>query len=179
MNYFPFILNSVLQSNLNLAQDHIIDLTALSESNEYKNRRLFVSSLRKTIIILTASTIEALLLWKLKEIHKINSIELVDEWKYLNIKTIYTISLSEEVITGIRKKEKKDMEKLDFIRIIDLSVKHKIIRSSKLKLNVNAVRKLRNRLHIGGLAEIEKEYKPEDLEFCFKIAKKVREIVSR
>lgn len=179
MSNFPFVDDKVLQSNLDQAFAHIVDLLALSESFQYKGKALLVSSLRKTIIIHTASIVEALLLWKLKHVCKEDNIELVDEWKYYNIVTIYKVSNSEEAIAGLRKREKKSMDRLDFVRIIDLCQKYKIIKSKKFRDNIDNVRDYRNRLHIGGLLKIDAEYGRKDLEICFNVAQKVKELVSK
>lgn len=176
MSNFSFVSDKILQSNLDLSFDHIVDLLALSESDQYKGKNLLVSSLRKTIIIHTASIIEALLLWKFKQICKTDKVELDNEWRYLNIKVIHLISNSEEVIAGIRRKEQKNLDRLDFLRVTDLCQKYKIIKSKKLREDIDKVRELRNRMHIGGLPELEKEYHKNDLEFCFKIAKKVKDL---
>ena len=64
MSHFPFIHQKTLQHNIDLTFVHVVDLLALSEANSYKGKIVLVSSLRKTIIVHTASIIEALLLWK-------------------------------------------------------------------------------------------------------------------
>ena len=179
MNHFPFVTDQILQTNLNITFDHIVDLLALSLSPEYKSKRALVSSLRKTIIIHTASTIEALLLWKLKSTCDQKCVKLDEDWKYLDIKVIYQIDDGHEVISGLRKKEERSIDKLDFLRVTDLCVRLKILKQKKLRENIDKVRALRNRLHIGGLQEIEKEYKKSDLEFCFKTAKKIKDILRK
>lgn len=181
MSNFPFVSDRVLQSNLDLAFAHIVDLLALSESGQYKGdeKKLLVGSLRKTIIIHTASIIEALLLWKLKQVCKTEKIEMPDEWKYPDLRVLYKITDSEEVVAGIRKKEKEDIDRLDFIKITILCRSHEIIKSEDFKLEIDKVRELRNKLHIGGLTTVEKEYSKSDLEFCFGVAKKVKELVGQ
>ncbi len=179
MSNFPFVSDKILQSNLDMSFAHIVDLLTLSESDQYKGKNLLVSSLRKTIIIHTASIIEALLLWKFKQICKTDKVELDNEWRYPDIRVIYPVNSSEEVIAGIRRKEQKDLDRLDFRRITDLCQKHKIIKSKRLREGIDRVRELRNRMHIGGLPELEKEYTKNDLEFCFKIAKKVKDLSSK
>lgn len=178
MSNFPFVSDSILRSNLDLSFDHIVDLLTLSESDQYKGKQLLISSLRKTIIIHTASIIEALLLWKLKQISGSGKIQLPNEWKYREIKVLYAIDSSEEVIAGIRKREEMSIDRIDFVKITSLCEKHGIITEEKQK-NVDKVREFRNRLHLGGLSEMEKEYKKEDLEFCFKVASQVKEAVSK
>jgi len=179
MSNFPFVDDRILQNNLDLAFVHVVDLLALSESQSYENKKTLVSSLRKTIIIHTASIIEALLLWKFRNVCNGKSVVLIDEWKYLNIRVIYPISDYEEVISGFRMKEERNLSKLDFVRVTDLCFKYKIVKSAKLKIEIDNVRELRNRLHLGGLAEMEREYSKNDLEFCFSVAKKVKKLVAK
>lgn len=177
MNYFPTVKDSALRHNLEVAFQHIIDLLAISEDQIYKNKPLFVSSFRKTIIIHTASIIEAMLLWKLKKIVEEKNVELSEEWIYFDIKKLCDKDKGVEVIAGFRRKEKKVLEKLDFMRISDICLKHNLI-DSDLKIEIDQVRKLRNRLHIGSLNEIEKLYTRSDLDLCFKVAGKVRKLIT-
>lgn len=174
MSHFPFIDDDTLRNNLDTTFRHIVELVAIAD--EYD--KTLSSSFRKTIIIYTASIIEGLLLWRLKKKIKSTKVELSDEWKYYDIKILHQVGASEEIIGGRRKKEKKDINKLDFVRVIDLCVKHGII-TKRFSKKVHKVRELRNRLHIGGLAEIEKEYRKKDLNFVFGIAKKVKNTVSK
>jgi len=178
MSNFAFIDNDILRKNLDIAFDHIIELLAVSDSDFYKNKPLLISSFRKTIIILMASIIEALLLWKLKRTTKSKIIELSDEYKYFDIRTLHVINkkVKEEIIAGKRKKERKKLDRLDFIRIIDLCFKYNIFKKV-LHNELNKVRKLRNKLHIGGLEKIEKKYTQKDLKFVFSVAKKVDSVV--
>ena len=174
MSHFPFIDNSVLRNNLDVTFQHIVELATIAD----KYDKILSSSFRKTIIIYTASIIEALLLWRLKKKVKATKVKLSDEWKFYDIKILYKISVSEEVVGAKRKKEKKEIKKLDFVRIIDLCVKYKIV-AKQFSEEIHKVRKLRNRLHIGGLAKAEKEYTKKDLKFVFGVAKKIKILVSK
>ena len=174
MSRFPFIDNSALRNNLDVTFQHIVELTTIAD----KYDKILSSSFRKTIIIYTASIIEALLLWKLKKIIKTAKVELSGEWVFYDIKTLYKIDDSEEIIGAKRRKEKKQINKLDFVRIIDLCAKYKIA-TEQFSEEIHKVRILRNQLHIGGLAKIEKEYTKKDLKFVFGVAKKVKILVSK
>lgn len=178
MSSFPFIDDSILQANLDITFELIIELLTLSESESYKEKETLVSSLRKTIIIHTASIIEALLLWKLKQVVSTQKIEMSEDWIYCDVKLIYPISTSEEIVGCRRKKEKKDLTKLDFFRITDYCCKLGIVGSNDMKERINKVRELRNKLHIGSLPTKESVYTKNDLEFCFNILAEVKKIVS-
>lgn len=177
MSNFPFIDDEILKFNLDTAFNHILVLVSLTLSPN-SNYQTTISSFRKDIIIHTAAIIEALLLWKLKKVCKTNNIELFDDWKYFDISVLHKIDGSTQVVGGTRKKIVKDMDKLDFLRITDLCFVYKIIKTEELKLEIHKVREYRNRLHIGGLRGIEKNYSNDDLNFCFDVAKKVKKIVS-
>ncbi|HSW88425.1 MAG TPA: hypothetical protein VLG12_04645 [Candidatus Saccharimonadales bacterium] len=177
MSNFPFVADEILRSNLDQAFDHVVDLLGLSLSEQYYNKPLLVSSLRKTIIIHTASIIEALLLWKLKKYCKENKVALGGEWKYYDVKILHKIDISHEVIAGLRKFEEKIIDKLDFLRIIGYCYKYELIGSEKLKKEIDIVRELRNKLHLGGLSSLEKEYIEKDLEHCFLVMEKVKDLV--
>lgn len=174
MSDFPFVDNDVLKVNLDTAVQHITELVAIADNYD----RILSSSFRKTIIINTASIIEALLSWKLKKKVKTKEVELSDEWKFYDAKTLYEISASEEVVGAKRRRERKQVDKLDFVRIIDLCVKHKIV-TKQFSKDLHKVRELRNRLHLGGLAEVEREYTKKDLNFVFGVAERARSAVSR
>lgn len=173
MSSFIFIDDIVLRSNLDIALDHINELVTVSESKNYKNRSIQISSFRKTIIIHIAAIIEAVLLWKLKTVSASKIIGLDDEWKYSDVKLLHKISDSEEVIAGKRIKEKHLIGKLDFLQLNRICFKHQIIKSSRLVKNIDKVREYRNRQHLGGLAAIEKKYSKSVVEFCFNVANQV------
>lgn len=103
-----------------MAFDHIVDVLTVSEAKDYEHKEPLVSSLRKTIVIHTASIIEALLLWKLKQVINKKEVELSNEWKYINVKILHKISSSEEIIGAKRKKETRKIDRLDFNRIIKM-----------------------------------------------------------
>lgn len=178
MSSFSFIADDTLRTNLDTAFDHINELVAVSESETYREKPVQISSFRKTIIIHIAAIIEALLLWKLKQVVVSKKVELEDEWKYLDLKVLHKINDSEQVVAGRRKKVKGKIDKLDFLHITRLCVKHKILKSTRLEKDIDRVRTYRNRQHLGGLREIERDYSKTDLEFCFSVAERVRTVVS-
>ena len=110
--------------------------------------------------------IEALLLWKLKEEITSGTVALSNEWKYSDLKKFYETD-EFELIAGKRKREIKKIGDLDFNRMIDVCEKYRAVRSKKLVADLHKVRKLRNELHIGGIATIRKIYTQNDLKFVF------------
>lgn len=178
MNYFSFVNDRILKKNFDIALDYIFELITLSKSEICKSKPVLVSNLRKSIIIHTASVIEALLLWKLKQKIKTQQVELSNEWKYFNIKILHTINKSQQIIAGRRELEKKRLDRLDFLRIIDLCLKYKIINKS-LSNKLHKTRELRNKLHIGGLKEIEKNYTNKILKSVFIAMLETEDVVSK
>jgi hypothetical protein len=179
MTQFDFISDKILRANLDTAFEHIKELVIVAESETYANQPVQISSFRKTAIINIATIIEALLIWKIKQTHTTNKIELVDEWNYSDIKILHEVTTSKQIIGGTRTKEKKKLEKLKFIEAMRISDKEKIITNSKLLTDTDKVRRFRNRQHLGSLAQIEKKYSIKNVEFCFSVLERVIKIVSK
>jgi len=174
-NYFGFIPDTVLSTNINTAFLHVLDLDILSRDTTVYNKTQR-SSFRKTIIIYTASIIEALLLYKIKlvcDTKKITS----KTWKLKNKKVAYNVSDKHKIIFGdyILHLEEIKINKLNLGQINDLAKEYKII-SKELYKEIDKVRKLRNRQHIGTHLMIEKDYNKRDLEFIFSVASKIKDL---
>lgn len=179
MSHFEFVTNDVLRSNLDTTFLHLVDLLILSESDTYKKeeKELLVSSLRKTIIIHTSSIVEALLFWKLRQLEKANKVELPDDWRYVDVKILYEVNNSEQIVAGKRKKESRKIDAIDFKHVIDLCKENAIL-DTALKTDLHKMRGLRNRQHLGNLTTLEEQYTKGEMEFCFGLAKKVKELVA-
>jgi hypothetical protein len=173
MNRFSFVDDKILRKNLNNTFNHILNLITVIEGTKSD---LAKSSFRKTVIIYTASIIEALLLWRIKKEVRGSKIELSNFWKYHEIRVLHKISDSEEIIAGKRILEKKSIDKLDLVRTIDSCFKYKII-DKTLYRKLNSIRKMRNNLHIGNMEIIDKQYSDEDLEMVFSVAREVKELI--
>lgn len=177
MNNFDFVSSATLRSNINQTYELILELVFITESEDYLDRKSLVSSLRKTAVIHTASVIEALLLWKFKKTYRAETTTIEEEWIYKDIHTIHKLNDSdEELIWCKRKNIEKKVERLDFLHLIRLCEKHAILENKQLIKNINKVREMRNKLHIGNLLEIDNKYEPADLEFCFSVLEKVRKL---
>jgi hypothetical protein len=180
MSDFDFIPQKALRLNIERAYEFIFELVLLTETSNFKKSPPLVNSLRKTVIIYLASIIEALLLWKLKKVYQSGLIEIEDQWEYKDPHIIHKFNnINEEIVWCRKKAVKKKINKLDFFLIIRLCEKHKLLIEKKLIADINQIRVLRNNLHIGNLANIDQEYKPSDLEFCFSILKRVQKIANK
>lgn len=176
MSNYSFVTDPILAANLNQASDHILDLLSISELSTYRRKTKLVSSLRKTIIILTGSIVEAILLWQIKLRIRSKVVELEDEWSYVDQRVLHQISPSQEIVAGKRQLEKMRVDKLDLKRCISLCRKYGLITENQLADDIDRLRVVRNRLHLGALAELERQYSVSDLEFCFGVTKRVREL---
>lgn len=180
MSDFNFITDSTLKSNIDRANELIIELVLLSESADYQERPSLINSIRKTVIIYSASIIEAILLWKLKRKYCSNKAKIDNEWEYKDPHKIHSLTdKNEEIVWCRRKLVEKRVDRLDFMNITRLCEKHAVLRGEKLIKDVNKIRKMRNNLHIGSLSYIDQNYQPEDLEFCFSVIKRVKKVVNK
>lgn len=171
---FSFVSDEVLRINLDVTYDHLLKLLSLSELGEYPET--LKSSFRKTVIIYTASIIEALLLWLLKK-HK-NEDELSKTQIIFKVsKVIYEINSIERIVLGKdeTKTEKCRFEKLNLDQVNFLCKEHGLISESVYK-DIDKVRVLRNRLHISTLPKAEGGYTKEELEFVFSVARTVKNL---
>jgi len=171
---FPFIQNSVLRANLDDAFNHVVILLPFSESETYDEAGK--SSFRKTIIIYTASIIEALLFHLVDT--KLSEDDLsVRSWEIENKKILYTVGVDHEIIAGDYKlkvvSSKKD--KLNLAGICEHLKEHKILTQPLLD-KIHVIRELRNSQHIGP-HKIVKSFSKADLENAFSVAGDVKRFV--
>lgn len=175
---FAFIQNNeILRNNLNQVFDHILVLLPFTESKTYDS--VAKSSFRKTIIIHTASIIEALLFYMLdnkfsdKDITKFYS-----HWKLKNEHILYTISKSHKIICGNYEKipgNIKKKTKMNLGQIVNFLKENKLL-DEKLFAKVSSVRKLRNDQHIGAHQNV-KTYSSKDLEDSFSVAREIKNFI--
>lgn len=174
MSYFSFVKNTVLEENLNVAFNHILTLIPLSESKAIGH--LEKSSFHKTIIIYTASIIEALLFYIVCEKCSKNDLD-INTWEIKNIKDIFVIDQSRKIIGGEYelKKSTTQLDKMNLGDINNFLFGKKLINKG-LFSDIDKVRILRNDQHFGP-HQIVKEYSKADMEFVFSVAKDVKSLV--
>src|SRR3990167_5449357 len=109
---FPFVSDLVLRENLDIAFNHILDLIPFSESKSYSD--LAKSSFRKTVIIYTASIIEALLLYLLEKKYTKEDL-VIYKWDFTNKIVLHEVTDSHQIIAGdyMKNPEKIKFEKLN------------------------------------------------------------------
>jgi len=137
------------------------------------------SSFRKTIIIYTASIIEALLLFHLRQ--RTTEEECAqDRREFCIAKNIYEIDSVNMIVLGEwrLRKDKIRFDKLNLDQINRLCKDYKLI-GGELHQKIDRVRLLRNRQHLGTLQYIDRDYTKADIEFIFSVAKNVKQLVNR
>jgi hypothetical protein len=175
---FPFVGSEVLRQNLDEAFDHITILLPFSESVTYNESAK--SAFRKTIIIYTASIVEALLFYVLDKKFTENDIaDFYSCWELQNEKTLYTVSDTYRIVAGEYKKilGKAGKEKMNLRQISELLKTNKIINQNLFE-KIDEIRVLRNEQHIGTQKKV-KVYAKKDIERAFSIAREVKEFAQQ
>ncbi len=171
---FFFVQNNILRQNLDEAFDHILALLPFTESSSYNSAAK--SSFRKTIIIYTASIVEALLFHLLEK--KVPEHELVtNTWELKNKKLLHIISNDHQIVAGDYKKTEHfiDKEKLNLGQISTFLKSKQLIKKSLFK-EIDEIRIMRNDQHIGSHQKV-KSYSKQELDRAFSIASSVRVFV--
>jgi len=175
VSYFLFVTNDVLRQNLDEAFYHIVWLSQLLELDSYDEtaKRAF----RKTIIIYTASIVEALLLTLLnKKFSESDVTEHYASWKMQDTVELHKLSDTHKIVAGHYKKIKGDgKKKLNLGQIADF-LRKKGLLAENLYNQIDALRVLRNEQHIGTHATV-KLYTTKDLEEVFLVAREVKALV--
>ncbi len=175
---FPFIQDSILQQNLDMVFDHILELILVIETSNNLSSTS-ISSFRKTLIIYTASIVEALLLYKLKLFIKSDILiekDKKNKWVYPDVKVLHKLPGStDEIIAGTRKIKEIEtrVDKINFEGLVTHCKINDLI-TEDLYREIKKLKNLRNRLHIGGLKEIEKGYSEKDLKLAFSAAQRLK-----
>ena len=177
-SHFPFVKNIILQKNLDEAFEHIVTLLPFTESSTYD--QVAKSAFRKTIIIYTASVVEALLFHLLDE--KISSDEIAEyysHWELQDRTNLHTVSETHIVVAGQYKKVLGEgrKEKLNLAQI-NAILKEKKMLPKTLFDKVEILKTLRNEQHISTHKEV-KTYSKNDLEKAFSIASAVKDFVHK
>lgn len=171
---FDFIKDSILRQNLDQVFDHILEIITIVNSSKYTDFEK--SSFRKTVVIYSSSIIEALLLYMLQK-NKTEEECALSKIEFKTIKEIYKIDQSKLIVLGenISIKEKLNFKKINLDQINKLCKQHYLINDTLYK-DIEKVRDLRNKQHLGSLAAID-SYSKNDLRLVFDVTKKVKILV--
>lgn len=178
-NRFKFIENDVLRENISIKMQYIVFLISLEE--EYELPGAVRYSTLKTIIIFTASIIEALLNYKLHSLiseGRIFEKDIMGKEERLSIvKDPVKISETEEIF-GIKKvkKIKKLNEKIDFHELNRAAKRSGLFTENLFKMS-EKIREDRNKIHAYSLKEVDDKYSKKDIFEVFSFAKTIIERV--
>ena len=162
---FSFIRESVLRENVSHVFHDILSLGLVLSGDNVSSQ--VVNCLKKTVVIYTASIIEALVLWKIRQEIEEERVILKNEWKYYDPKLIHTTD-EYEIIWAKRKEEERSTEKIDFNVMVRICRNEKLFRK-KLLDDLDMVRKLRNEIHIHGLEGVAKNYQQKKVDFVQRV----------
>ncbi len=174
---FPFVKNEVLRQNIDDTFNHILDLLPFTESISYD--KVARSSFCKTIIIYTASIIEALLFYVFDT--KFTDVEVKDyysSWKLKDEKVLYVVDDNHKVVAGDYKKCLGEGKSKMNLAPMCAFLKDKKIITRDIFDKVDAVRILRNEQHLGMSVSI-RSYTKSDLVKTFAVAKEIKEFVKK
>lgn len=171
-NRFSFVENEILRENIAIKMQYIVFLLSLEE--EYELPGAVTYSTFKTIILFTASIIEALVNYKLHELIKKNKIDeskiMGKDEKFFIVKQFHKISNTEE-ICGIKKtvKPKKLSERIDF-QELNRAAKRSGLFTKELFEKAEKIREIRNRIHTYALKEVDDKYTKDEINSIFSMA---------
>jgi hypothetical protein len=172
---FDFIDDEILRKNLEQISSHIRNLQFLAFLDTYPPEEQ--SSFRKTVIIYTAAQIEAVLLWYLRY-HKTEEECATTEHTFRIDQHIYQLSDTERIVRGsdVSKTQKFKFSNVNLAQIIHLCTYFELL-PEHLASQIQEIRKLRNRQHVGGLDMVDQDYTNEDVVSALQINEEVIEYV--
>lgn len=172
---FKFINDETLRENIAIKMQYIVFLASMGESYELPGAVAY--SVFQTIILTTASIIESLIHYKLGE--------LVEKGECDISKLLAPI---EKIVDGAATHKKSETEKIigvliktrprsltDDIQFIELNraAKKCGLFTEALFDKAESLRKMRNRIHISALKEVDDKYTKNDINRVFKDAKEI------
>ena len=177
---FSFIDDEILRQNLNQVFSDIVDFTSIMDGFNEESIQI---NFRRAVILYTAAIIEALLHYIVEK--KVDPLEFEeDEWRFDGDVHVFHRYQDEDgrdiqVVCGRRFKKKIPITRgTQFKTMIKVSNEHSLITDS-LAQEIDKIRKLRNRIHLASLDDIEKKYTKPILNNVFEIARKVVKVAQK
>lgn len=173
-NRFLFISDTSLRKNLGDALAFVDHLVSLSlDKNQEK---IIINALNKTIVIHTASIVEAVVHFFVQEKSK-NQSFYDKNWTYTDIKLLHKIEGDEEIIAGKRKKKKLKIKRnTDFKTLNEICLREKFFTKRKFE-KIEKLRKERNTIHLAGLSGNQGIYSQKQINEFFNTSSEILEII--
>lgn len=174
---FNFITEQVLRDNLNQVFSDILSFVSIMDTYSEELQINF----RRAIIIYTAAVIEALIHYLIEK--KVKPLEFdEDEWKMLGNPHIMheyhdKDNKKIQIICAKRYKKKRKITKSTHFKQLNNFALSKSIISESLFNEIEKVRKMRNRIHLAPLEDVENKYTKHALNTVFETAHKVVQLV--
>ena len=176
---FPFVKNDTLRANLAINLQYIFFLIQTEEENTLPGAVSY--SLFKNIILYTTSIIEGILVYSFtvglekKAIDESRAMK--SSTKFRDIKTIYKIDKSNQIIAGRKEKSyEKFTRRTSFVDVIQAAKTVKMI-DTKLAGEINDLREKRNKIHLAGLEIVDDYYDRKEINKAFALTLKTLEVL--
>lgn len=173
-NTFSYIDDENLRNHMLDALEFISNLIPVSKKFPDKEKNYFY----KTCILHIASIIEShihfclLKLWFDKYQSK--------NWTYKNIRELYVCNDGIKIMSGVREKELIDLKwNIDFNLLNECAYKKAWLYNEDIFKKVDKIRKLRNKIHLMKLGDIDRKYTKEQLDEVFAIAGELFKIIKK
>ncbi len=165
---FQYVTDKRLRKHMWDAFRHVWELLSLIQNTKLSNDSMF----RKTCILYTASLIEANIHYCINKLWYSES-ESKKEWDY-KVQEVCKTELSEwELILCTRKRKKAFLEKADFNLLNSFSCNIANIYDEKIFKEVDYVRKLRNKIHLQSLEDIDRKFTDKQMNRVFDCARDI------
>lgn len=166
---FAFVDNETLKANIAIKMKHIVFLVSLEE--EYDLPGAITYSVFKTVIIYTASIIESLVHFKLRQLINEGRAEeskmMGNEKKYSNWNKLYEISRLEKVFGVVETLKPKKLNSNTSFRDLNKVSKKVGLFDENLFEKSEEIRELRNRIHLYSLKDVDDQYSKNDIADIF------------
>lgn len=172
---FAFIKNRALRNNIAVHLRYLTFLIVVREQE--KLRGSIAGSIYKDVIIYTTSIVEGCLHYLLHEFNRQGMIDAKSmcesKWTEASLNVLHVIS-EDELVCGVvqRRKFEEITPNLQLQTILRISLRAKIL-SKALFNDCDALKTMRNKIHLAGLKAVDGHYSKKDIEFAFQTAERV------
>jgi hypothetical protein len=166
---FEFIGNKTLRGNIAINTQYVASLATLEQ--EYEVGQVSYS-IFKDIIVQSASIVESLINYTLRSLLRMGKIKindvLNDSFNDTGERILHRCGKNTYLIEVKRKKDKKEINGETHFVDLNRAAKRCRLIDDDLFERCEKLRKQRNRIHLAGLAGVDKNYSKNDLDEVFK-----------